>query len=67
MLVFTYKHQPHDSLKFSKKLPFTVPEGVLIYTPVYSKLAVMLAKHSLLYHLVKVIKCKKNTSIPYYN
>lgn len=43
----------------SSKLSFPVSEGTLIYTPAYSKLAIMLPALS----LIKVTKCNKKPKI----
>lgn len=50
MIVFSRKHQPCHSLKSNKDPLFTISEVILIYTPAYSKLAVMLAEQNVLYH-----------------
>lgn len=44
------------TLKSSKKLPFSVSEGTLTFTPVYSKLEIMLLPALT---SIKVTKCKK--------
>lgn len=49
--------------EIQQRLPFSVPEGILTYTPVYSNLAIILAEHDLIYHWLKLQNAKRNQKI----
>lgn len=51
------------TLKSSKKLPFSVSEGTLTFTPVYSKLEIMLLPALT---SIKVTKCKNKRNQNHY-
>lgn len=49
--------------EIQQRLPFSVPEGILTYTPVYSNLTIILAEHDLIYHWLKLQNAKRNQKI----